>query len=74
MVVEAKEPVIWTKPADLVFPKAKGKLPPLGGLFKNGFLILLCDGDVRMLPPNPDAMLLRAIITPQGGEVIPNDE
>jgi RNA polymerase sigma factor (sigma-70 family) len=73
LVVEAREPVIWTKPADLTMPKEKDKLPALGGLFKNGFHVLLCDGAVRMLPPTVPPALFRSFVTPRGGEVIDNE-
>ena len=73
LVVEAKEAVEWTKPGGLVLPKEGEKLPPLGGLFKNGFHALLCDGGVRMFPHSIDAKLLRAVITPRGGEELPTD-
>jgi RNA polymerase sigma factor (sigma-70 family) len=70
LVLEAKDPVAWTKPADLTLPKDKDKIPAVGGHFSNGFNILLCDGSVRFLPLNPSPKLLRAIVTPAGGEVI----
>jgi RNA polymerase sigma factor (sigma-70 family) len=70
LAVEARDPVVWTKPADLTLPKEKDKLPPVGGLFKNGFHILLCDGSVRMMPHNTEPALFRAIVTPRGGERI----
>src|SRR5205814_5198378 len=31
LVIEAKNPVIWTKPADLTLSKEKDPLPPVGG-------------------------------------------
>src|SRR5262249_36090654 len=46
MVVEAAQPVIWSKPDDVVYD-AKKALPKLGGLFKEGFHVLRADGDVR---------------------------
>lgn len=68
LAVEARDPVVWTKPSDLTLPKDKDKLPPLGGLFKNGFHVLMCDGSVRMLPPDPAPKLLRGAISPKGGD------
>jgi prepilin-type processing-associated H-X9-DG protein len=68
LVIEAKDPVTWSKPDDLTFPKQKGKAPAIGGLFKSGTNALMCDGSVRMLAPKISPELLRAIITPAGGE------
>ena len=48
LVLEAGDPVIWTKPADLPF-NAKGPLPKLGGLFDGDFHIVFCDGSVQRL-------------------------
>jgi hypothetical protein len=44
--VEAGEPVIWTKPADLPFDATK-PLPALGGVFDGDFHIVLMDGSVQ---------------------------
>jgi prepilin-type processing-associated H-X9-DG protein len=68
LAVEAKEPVIWTKPVDLTLPKDTEKLPPLGGIFSNGFHVLMCDGSVRMMAPDVDPKVLRHAISPKGGE------
>jgi len=69
MVVEAGYPVPWTKPEDVPYDEKKA-LPVLGGLFKQGFHVLMGDGSVRFVGrrANPDA--LRALITASGGEVI----
>jgi RNA polymerase sigma factor (sigma-70 family) len=69
-VIEAKDPVIWTKPADLKLPKEKDKLPAVGGMFKSGFNVLLFDGSVHFFRPNPPAAELRALVTPDGGEEV----
>jgi RNA polymerase sigma factor (sigma-70 family) len=68
MAVEAKDAVVWTKPADLVLPKDKDKLPALGGRFSNGFHILMCDGTVNLTPLNPVAKDFRSLITPAGND------
>jgi prepilin-type processing-associated H-X9-DG protein len=70
MVIEAKEPVIWTKPADLTLPKEKTRMPSIGGLFKNGTNAAFCDGSVHFLPRSLMPAQLRALVTPSGGEVI----
>jgi prepilin-type processing-associated H-X9-DG protein len=70
MVVEAKEPVLWTRPSDLEFPKEKDRLPGLGGLFKEGFHVAFCDGSVRFLSHDNPVATLRALVTPRGGEPV----
>ncbi len=67
MVVEAAEPVPWTKPADLPFDPNK-PLPKLGGQFGSGFNVLFADRSVRFLKQDIDATLLRALITTDGRE------
>jgi hypothetical protein len=48
MVVEAADPVIWTKPADVPYETA-APLPKLGGQFDDGFYAAFCDGSVRFI-------------------------
>jgi hypothetical protein len=80
LVVEAAEPVPWTKPDDLRYDPA-GPLPGLGmGLTKpvkflgyevrrrNGFNAAFADGTVRFLDAGMDEATLRAVITRNGGE------
>ncbi len=57
MVVEAAEPVIWTKPDDLPFDTSK-PLPKLGGEFDGDFHVLMADGSVRWVKKNfnPEAL------------------
>ena len=64
LVAEAKAPVVWTRPSDLSLPKDKDARLPVGGLFTNGFNVLLCDGSVRFLPHNIPVAKFRALITP----------
>ena len=68
MVVEAKAPVVWSKPDDLQLPKDKDKRLPVGGAFKAGFLMLMCDGSVRMAPHDIAVATFRASITPAAGD------
>jgi hypothetical protein len=70
MVVEAADPVIWTKPDDLPFD-AKAPLPKLG-VFGDGFYAALCDGSTRFFRRGIPEQTLRALITRSGGEVIPD--
>jgi RNA polymerase sigma factor (sigma-70 family) len=64
LAVEAKEAVVWSKPADLKLPKEKDKLPALGGLFSDGFHVLFCDGSVGFRPHTTTPAVLRPFITP----------
>jgi hypothetical protein len=71
MAVEAGKPVIWTKPHDLPFDP-KQALPPLGGLFPDGFNAALCDGSVRFIRRTVPAEILRLLIIRNDGNVIPD--
>ena len=79
-VVEAKEAVPWTKPGlDIPFDEAlkPDKLQSLrgalGGHSPGGFNVLFCDGSVRFIKDSINLMVLRALITRDGGEVISSD-
>jgi hypothetical protein len=63
LIVEAAEPVPWTKPVDLPFA-ADQSLPKLGGIFFGGFNAAFCDSRVRFLPGTlqDDEPTLRALI------------
>jgi hypothetical protein len=67
LVVEAAEPVPWTKPADLPYTSDK-PLPKLGGLFEDGFNVVIAIGEpftdrsVRFIKKNEDEKRLRALI------------
>jgi uncharacterized protein (TIGR03067 family) len=74
MIVEAGEPVPWTKPEDLTFdPKAK-ELPKVGGQFPDGFFVAVGDGSTRWVVRGFDPRILRAAITRNGGEVVNLDQ
>ena len=73
LVFEAGEPVIWSKPADLLLDEKKA-LPKLGGLFDGECHVAMCDGSVRRLKKNADEKELRKLITPADGEVIDFDK
>jgi hypothetical protein len=71
-VYEAGEPVIWSKPADLVYDEKK--LPKLGGIFDGEMLVGMGDGSVRHFKKNPDEQHLRYVIMPDDGMVIDFDK
>jgi hypothetical protein len=75
MAVEAGEAVPWTKPEDLpydaqVWNDRTKPLPKLGGLFPDGFHVLMCDGSVHFLKRDVDELTLRRLIMAADGEVI----
>jgi hypothetical protein len=80
LVVEAGEPVPWTKPADLAYDP-EGPLPPLGGVFTTatgawlrgprrvgGFVACFADASTGFVRQDTDEAALRAFITRNGGE------
>lgn len=69
MTVEAGDPVIWTKPADIAYDKDK-PLPKLGGMFDGNFNLGLADGSVMWVRKGFNEKILRSAITPAGGEDI----
>jgi uncharacterized protein (TIGR03067 family) len=69
LVVEAGDAVPWTKPADLPYDP-KRDLPPLGGLFEDGFHILMADGMPRWLRRTFDVPTFRLAITRNDGQVL----
>src|SRR3954469_393547 len=85
LVVEAGEPVPWTKPVDLGY-KADRPLPPLGGIFTGqgrfslfganrvkGFHVALADASVRFLKPEVNEATLRDAITRNDGKILGPD-
>ncbi len=75
MLVQASDPVPWTKPVDqlFIFPKSRPSLVPTES--NGGFppVVGFADGSVRGFPADlPDAVL-DALITRAGGEVISPD-
>ncbi len=73
MVVEAGDAVPWTRPEDMLYDSKK-PLPKLGALFNGSFNALFMDGSVRFISKDIDEKILRALITPSGGEVTGNSE
>jgi serine/threonine protein kinase len=70
LFVEAAAPVEWTKPADLVYDP-KGPLPPLGNRAADAFACALADGSVVELQRDTPEATVRALITRNGGEPLP---
>lgn len=69
MVVEAGDSVDWTKPDELTF-SAGGTLPRVGGIFGDGYTVLMGDGSVRFVKSSTPPDTLKALITVRGGEIV----
>ncbi len=70
-VVEAKTPVVWTKPDDIAFdPQAPPSLLDAGSNHTAGFNALFADGSVRFIRMTIDVKTFRALITRAGAEVV----
>ncbi len=68
LVAEARDPVIWTKPDDILFD---GETPPkLGGMFGGDFHVVLCDGTVKRIPKGFDPVVLKYAIDWNDGHSI----
>jgi hypothetical protein len=72
LIAEAADPVIWTKPDDVVY-RPDGPLPRFGDPSKNYFLAGLADASVRSVPRTVSDTTLRRVITPADGNII-NDQ
>jgi hypothetical protein len=72
-VIEAGEPVPWTKPADLPFEAGK-PLPKIGGIFGNLANVARFDGSVVAISVKAPPQTLQAAITRNGGEAFDFDE
>jgi prepilin-type processing-associated H-X9-DG protein len=71
LVVEAKDAVPWTKPADLTFDlEAAPSLYGAGSAHPGGFNALFGDGSVRFIALSINLDVFRALITRNAGEVI----
>ncbi len=66
-VVEAGEPVIWSKPSDIPYDPKK-PMPKLGGMFNGEFHVVFLDGHVAKWTAKEE--VLRGAITPDGGETL----
>jgi hypothetical protein len=71
-LIEASEPVPWSKPADLPFEKGK-PLPKIAGVFQDHANAALFDGSVRPVSAKAQPANLEAAITRNGGEPIPEN-
>jgi hypothetical protein len=73
LIVEAADPVFWTKPDELPYDPAQ-PLPRLGGHFRGGgFLAGMADGSVHMVSPGISERTLRSAIDPADGRPLAAD-
>ncbi|HEV3257754.1 MAG TPA: hypothetical protein VG013_12790, partial [Gemmataceae bacterium] len=85
LVVEARQAVPWTKPADVPYAVNR-PVPQLGGIFHSkgrfslfganrqvGFGAVFADGSVRFLRADLPEATLRGLITRNGGEKLGDD-
>jgi hypothetical protein len=76
LVVEAAEPIEWTRPepetGDFQYSPTK-PLPKLGGIWSSGFNVLLADASTRYAKKDISEKTLRALITRNGNDVVGPD-
>lgn len=76
-VVEAAEPVIWTKPADVMLPAQevpqKEFRAKFGGQFTGGFFVSMWDGSIHFVEDSVSDRTLADAINPSDGKELGND-
>jgi prepilin-type processing-associated H-X9-DG protein len=65
LIVEATDPIPWTKPEDLSYAP-DGPLPKVGGLVGNGFHAMFADGHVRWIEADQQESALRTLVPLKG--------
>ena len=71
LICQLAEPTIWTRPDEPIYDSKKA-LPKFGGVFEDGFHVVMADGSVRFVKHSVPENVLRALVTRAGGEVIPD--
>jgi hypothetical protein len=72
-VIDAGEPVVWTKPGTDLDPDAK-EFPKLGKMIDGDyFFAAMCDGSVRKVKREFDEKTMKAAVSRCGGEVFADD-
>jgi hypothetical protein len=69
LLVEAGDPIEWTRPTDLPFGPNQ-PMPKLGGLMSKGCYVVLADGSVRLLRNDAKESTLRNLIIRNDGNAI----
>lgn len=70
LVVESAEPVIWTKPDELVYDDKK-PVPKLGYFWNERGTVLMADTSTRSISPKLSEKTLRLAITADDGQPLP---
>ncbi len=73
LVVEAEESVPWTKPEGIPFDPEANPSDQTGSKHPGGFNALFADGSVRFISDAVNEIVLKALITRAGSEVISAD-
>jgi hypothetical protein len=61
----------WTEPSDLDF-QPQQPLQGITGIRPGGFIAAFCDGSVQFISNNVNPQSIRAMVTVDGREIIPN--
>lgn len=75
-VVEAAEPVIWTKPDDVMLPGKewpKDLKKKFGGQFPGGFNVVMWDGSIHFVRDSVSDRTLQSAINPNDGQALGSD-
>jgi hypothetical protein len=72
LVVEAANPVEWTKPDELIYHPKK-PVPALGYVWRGNCIVLLADGSTHSISEKMSEATLRALITAHAGDIPGND-
>jgi predicted Zn finger-like uncharacterized protein len=81
LVIEARSNIgvtSWAQPGDVDIANIKATIQggaeiELGGLLNEGLGMATTDGRGHLLPSSPDPLILRSLVTPRGGERLPDD-
>ncbi|MHB1561171.1 MAG: DUF1559 family PulG-like putative transporter [Isosphaeraceae bacterium] len=73
LTVEAKREIPWTKPEDIPFDPEQ-PLPEIGGYSPDGTNVGFADGSVRVLKKTVNPVVLKKLITRDGGEIVSSDQ
>ncbi len=71
-IVDSVNTVPWTKPEGILFDGSVGLLQ-VSDINPKGFNVVFVDGSVRFIPANASSILLRALVTKNGGESVTAD-
>lgn len=77
LLTEAQPPSLWTQPIDLDFAESGGTInssgSDFGGATEGGVCVATVDLRGHFLPETTAPLTLRALVSPQGGEPLPDD-